>query len=40
MTGKWLGFDKHFAINTGHWQLTCVDGSTSPQAQRRYRLKA
>jgi len=39
MTGKWLGFDKHFAFNTGDWQLTRVEGSTSPQAQRRYHLK-
>jgi hypothetical protein len=40
MTGKWLGFDKHSAINTGDWQLTRVEGSASPQAQRRYHLKA
>jgi len=40
MTGKWLGFDKHFAFNTGDWQLNWVEGSTSPQAQRRYHLKA
>jgi hypothetical protein len=40
MTGKWLGFDKHLAINTGDWQLTRVEGSTSPEAQRRYHLKA
>jgi len=40
MTGKWLGFDRHFfSINTGDWQLTWVEGSTSPQAQRRYHLK-
>ncbi len=40
MTGKWLGFGKHFDINTGDWQLNWVEGSTSPQAQRRYHLKA
>jgi hypothetical protein len=40
MTGKWLGFDKHFAFNTGDWHLTWVEGSTSPPAQRRYHLKA
>jgi hypothetical protein len=41
MTGKWLGFDRHFfSINTGDWQLTWVEESTSPEAQRRYHLKA
>ncbi len=40
MTGKWLGFDKHFAINTGDWQLRWVEGSASPLTQRRYHLKA
>jgi hypothetical protein len=40
MTGKWLGFDRSFfSINTGDWQLTWLEGSTSPEAQRKYHLK-
>jgi hypothetical protein len=40
MTGKWLGFGKNFAINTGDWELSLESRSTSRQALRRYHLKA
>lgn len=39
MKGKWLGFGKEFEINTGDWELTWVDGETSPRALREYRLE-
>lgn len=40
MSGRWLGFGKNFQVNTGEWELTWVDGSTSQRAIRQYRLKA
>jgi hypothetical protein len=40
MKGKWLGFGKNFEINSGDWQLTWVESSTSKQAQRKYDMKA
>lgn len=40
MHGKWLGFGKRFAINTGTWALRWVDGSVSRRAMREYHLKA
>lgn len=39
MSGKWLGFGTNFKVNTGDWQLTWVDGSTSQSAIREYHLK-
>jgi len=40
MSGKWVGFGKNFTMNTGEWDLTWADGSTSKTAQRDYHLKA
>ncbi len=40
MVGKWLGFGKDFKVNTGEWELSWVDGSTSKRAMRQYYLKA
>jgi hypothetical protein len=40
MAGKWLGYGKNFQINSGDWKLEWMEGSTSKQAQRRYRLRA
>ncbi|MGI8817087.1 MAG: hypothetical protein ACR2G2_17885 [Pseudonocardia sp.] len=40
MTGKWLGFGKDFKVNTGEWELTWVDSSTSKRSMREYHLKA
>ena len=40
MTGKWLGFGKDFTINSGDWELTWVDSSTSKRVMKEYHLKA
>lgn len=40
MSGRWLGFGKNFRINTGEWELTWVEGSTTKTAQRLYHRKA
>lgn len=40
MSGRWLGFGKNFKVNTGEWELTWVDGGTSPRAIRQYHMKA
>jgi hypothetical protein len=40
MSGRWLGFGQNFRINTGEWELTCVDGSTAKNVQRLYHRKA
>lgn len=40
MSGKWVGFGKNFTMNTGEWELTWLEGSTSKNAQREYHLKA
>lgn len=40
MSGKWVGFGKNFKINTGEWELSWLEGSTSKTAQRGYHLKA
>lgn len=40
MSGRWLGFGKNFQVNTGEWELTWVDGSTSQRAIRQYHLRA
>jgi hypothetical protein len=39
MTGKWLGFGKDFRINTGDWELTLENRSTSRQTLRSYSLR-
>jgi hypothetical protein len=39
MSGKWLGFGKNFQVNTGEWELTWVDGSTSARVIRQYEHK-
>ncbi|WP_344578514.1 XRE family transcriptional regulator [Streptomyces lunalinharesii] len=36
MTGKWVGFGKDFDVNTGPWELTFKDASTSKAAMDRY----
>ena len=40
MSGRWLGFGKNFQVNSGEWELTWVDGSTTQRAIRQYHLKA
>jgi hypothetical protein len=40
MSGRWLGFGKNFRINTGEWELTWLEGSSTKSAQRRYHHKA
>ena len=39
MSGRWVGFGKNFKINSGEWELTWVDGSTSQRAIRQYHMK-
>lgn len=39
MSGRWLGYGKNFKINTGEWELTWMEGSTSSTAVRKYQLK-
>ena len=39
MTGKWVGFGKRFAVNSGDWEMTWIDGSLSSRALRAYVLK-
>ncbi|MQA63668.1 MAG: hypothetical protein GEU86_19835 [Actinophytocola sp.] len=39
MRGMWLGFAKDFQINSGQWELTWQEGSTSKTVQRRYHDK-
>lgn len=40
MSGRWLGFGKNFKVNSGEWELTWVEGSTSQRAIRQYHMKA
>ena len=40
MSGRWLGFGRNFKVNSGEWELTWVDGSTSQRTLRQYHLKA
>jgi hypothetical protein len=40
MSGRWLGFGQNFRINTGEWELACVEGSTAKSTQRLYHHKA
>lgn len=39
MGGKWVGFGRRFAVNTGDWHLTWVDRATTATALREYHLK-
>ena len=39
MTGKWVGFGKRFAVNSGDWEMTWVDDSLSGRTLRAYALK-
>lgn len=39
MTGKWVGFGKRFAVNSGDWEMTWVDGAVSRRTLRAYALK-
>lgn len=39
MSGRWLGFGKNFKVNTGEWELTWMEKSTSQQTVRQYHLK-
>ncbi len=39
MSGRWVGYGKNFKVNSGEWELTWVDGSTSQRAMRQYHLK-
>lgn len=39
MSGMWVGFGKDFTINTGLWELTWQDNSTSKRVQRSYHLR-
>ncbi|MCX5383176.1 DNA-binding transcriptional regulator [Streptomyces sp. NBC_00083] len=36
MAGKWVGFGKDFDVNTGPWELSLVDRSTSKATLERY----
>ncbi|MFE0046248.1 XRE family transcriptional regulator [Streptomyces albireticuli] len=36
MTGKWVGFGKDFDVNTGPWELTFKDASTSKATMAEY----
>jgi hypothetical protein len=40
MSGRWLGFGQNFKVNTGEWELTWLDGSTSQRVMRKYHLRA
>jgi transcriptional regulator with XRE-family HTH domain len=40
MAGKWVGFDREFAINSGEWSLTWKEPGTTKGAQRAYGRKA
>jgi transcriptional regulator with XRE-family HTH domain len=39
MTGKWVGFNKDFQVESGDWRLRWIDGSTSKRTQERYHNK-
>lgn len=40
MSGKWLGFGGNFTVNSGEWELSWIEGSTSKRAMRNYHLRA
>ncbi|CAM3994278.1 hypothetical protein KIPE111705_35225 [Kibdelosporangium persicum] len=39
MTGKWVGYDREFTINSGEWTLTWQEPATTKGVQRAYHLK-
>jgi hypothetical protein len=39
MTGKWIGFDREFAVNSGEWSLRWQESATTKGVQRAYHLK-
>jgi hypothetical protein len=40
MTGKWVGFDREFTVNSDEWALTWQEAGTTKGEQRGYHLKA
>jgi hypothetical protein len=40
MHGMWLGFSRDFKVNSGQWELTLEDNSTTKTTQRVYHMKA
>jgi transcriptional regulator with XRE-family HTH domain len=36
LVGKWIGFGKDMDVNTGPWELTFLNASTTPAAAGRY----
>jgi transcriptional regulator with XRE-family HTH domain len=36
MTGKWVGFTRDFTVDSGPWEMTFKDASTSPATVRQY----
>jgi hypothetical protein len=40
MHGMWLGFSRDFKVNSGQWELTLENNSTSKATQRVYHMKA
>ncbi|ONI74985.1 hypothetical protein ALI144C_40135 [Actinosynnema sp. ALI-1.44] len=39
MAGKWVGFDREFAVNSGEWTLVWQEPAATTGAQRAYHLK-
>jgi hypothetical protein len=40
MTGKWLGFDREFAVCSDTWELRWIDAAQNKSAQRKYFYEA
>lgn len=40
MSGRWVGFDREFNVNTDVWDLQWIEDATTAQARRKYHLKA
>ncbi len=40
MTGRWLGFDREFNINSDWWRLEWVEDASSKRSQRTFYFKA
>jgi hypothetical protein len=40
MAGKWVGFDREFAINSDEWTLTWQEEGVTKGGRRAYHLKA
>lgn len=38
MSGKWVGFDKEFRVDSGPWNLDLVDTATDAETRQRYDL--